>query len=504
MTSDQDPASFDHLVVLMLENRSFDSLCGYLYENDEPRHFIPDTDQVFRGVAGRDDLVNDDGADPPRSYPVRKAPWERLEDMYTPYPNPGEEYHPNINRQIYRSDEVSGNLDELPTTDLMQGFVEDYIRVVEGSKRWDGKIEGTPEVIQQVMDCFPPKATPVLSTLARSFAISDAWFSSVPSATWPNRSFTHSATSRGRVENKPASEWAMQHGQLTIFERLHESLGDKAFRIYGEESHLASLTWLLHGPIRHRRFNEHFKNIDEFEQDCANGTLPAYSFIEPRMLTNPNDMHPPFWLNPHVASSILAGEEFVKQIYDAVRSGKRWDRTLLLITFDEHGGLYDHVVPPTNATPPDDPPTAGHEGFRFDRFGLRVPTVFVSPYIEEGTIVRADGTVPFDHTSIIKTLCERWGVEGLTQRDRAAPSFASVLNRPASEPRTDTPEIVSRPYERMPEPKAHQSPPGHLAHQLVELSSAVMGEAVPFVKTAGDAIKHLIRHSKSWESEPPE
>ena len=503
MSTEQGRASFDHLVVLMLENRSFDNLFGFLYEGDEPSHFIPGTDPVFRGVAGRDDLANDDGGDPPRSYPVRKAPWERLEDMFSPYPNPGEEYNPNINRQIYRGDQVSGNIDELPTRDLMLGFVEDYIRVVEESKRWDGRIEGTPEVIQQVMDCFPPQAIPVLSTLARSFAVSDAWFSSVPSSTWPNRSFTHSGTSRGRVVNAPAGEWAMHHDQLTIFERLVEGLGDDAFRVYGEESHLASMTWLLHGPIRHRRFNDHFKNIIEFEEDCANGTLPAYSFIEPRMLANPNDMHPPFWLHPHVASSMLAGEEFVAEVYNAVRHGKRWDRTLLVITFDEHGGLYDHVPPPTNATPPDDPPTAGHESFRFDRFGVRVPTVFVSPYIEEGTVVRADGDLPFDHTSIIKTLCERFGVEGLTERDKAAPSFAEVLNRPASDPRLETPGVEPRPYTRLSEPKAHQSPPGHLAHQIVELSSAVMGEAKPLIETAGDAVKHLIRHSKYWGTQSP-
>ena len=128
---------FDHLVVLMLENRSFDNLYGYLYEHDEPKHFIPDEDRVFRGVAGRDDLVNDDGGDPPREYGVRKAPWERLEDMYAPYPNAGEFYSPNINRQVFGRDTVSGDIDELPNDNLMGGFVQDYIRAVEESKKWD-------------------------------------------------------------------------------------------------------------------------------------------------------------------------------------------------------------------------------------------------------------------------------------------------------------------------------------------------------------------------------
>jgi len=500
MKRDEGLGLFDHLVVLMLENRSFDNLCGYLYEHDEPKHFIPDEDRVFRGVVGRDDLENDDGGEPSRAYRVQKAPWERLEDMYAPYPNAGEFYTPNINRQVYGADTVSGVLAELPTENLMSGFVQDYIRAVAESKTWDGNVEATPETLQQIMNCFPPEAVPVLSTLARSFAISDAWFGSVPSSTWPNRSFAHSGTSRGRVANKPATEWALRHDQPTIFERLFEKLGRDAWRVYGEETHLASLTHLLHAPLRHHKYRHGFRRIKHFKKDCAEGTLPAYSFLEPRSLANPNDMHPPFWLHPHVASSVLAGEDFIQEVYDAVRRGKRWDRTLLVITFDEHGGLYDHVVPPLNATPPDDPPTAGDEGFRFDRFGLRVPTLFVSPYIEEGTVVRASGPTPFDHTSIIKTLCERWDLEGLTARDRAAPSFASVLNRSAEHPRLDTPEVTARPYKRLAEPKAHEGPLSHLGHQVLELSSAVVGETVPVVEKAGEAVEHLLRHKQQREA----
>ncbi|MGB9340998.1 MAG: alkaline phosphatase family protein [Polyangiales bacterium] len=172
---------------------------------------------MFRGVAGRDDLVNDDGGDP-------------------------------------------------PTENLMHGFVQDYIGVAEESKNWDGSVEVTPELVKQIMNCFPPEAVPGLSTIAKSFAISDDWFSSVPSSTWPNRSLVHSGTSRGRVVNKPSTEWALHHDQPTIFER--------------------------------------------FEKDCAKGTLPAYSFLEPCSFLNPKDMHPPFWLHPHVASSVLAGAQF--------------------------------------------------------------------------------------------------------------------------------------------------------------------------------------------------
>jgi len=109
------------------------------------------------------------------------------------------------------------------------------------------------------------------------------------------------------------------------------------------------------------------------------------------------------------------------------------------------------------------------------------------PAIEEATVVRAEGDTPFDHTSIIKTLCERWDLEGLTERDNAAPSFASALTRRADQPRLDTPDAEARPYKRLPEPKAHRSPLSHLGHQIVELSAIVAGESVPVVKTEGGA-----------------
>ncbi|MGD8376581.1 MAG: alkaline phosphatase family protein [Acidobacteriota bacterium] len=486
---------FDHLVVLMLENRSFDNLCGYLYEDDEPRLFLGDGKPRFDGVAGRDDLHNEDGADPPRRYPVTRAPFERPEDMFAPYPNAGEFYHPNVNRQIYGMDSPPERAGERPTQGLMGGFVQDYVRVIRESAGWDGRVEPEPDTVRQIMYCYPPPAVPVLSALARSFAVSDAWFSSVPSSTWPNRSFVHSGTSRGRVLNKPAGEWVRHHDQPTIFERLADRLGEESgWRVYGEEVHYASLTALLHPPLRHRRFKDSFRHLDRFFKDCREGSLPAYSFLEPRMMSDVNDMHPPYWLNPFVASSVTAGEAFVNDVYNAVRTGKRWDRTLLVITFDEHGGLYDHVVPPDSAVPPGGEGRDADFGFRFDRFGLRVPAIFISPYIAEGTVVRATGGTPFDHTSIIRTLCRRWDLEGLTDRDRAAPDFLPVLTLPAEAPRLDPPAVTPRPYRRMPEPRARKAPLGHLAFQIAELSAALLGSALPALDKAEDLLDHLLHH----------
>jgi phospholipase C len=164
-----------------------------------------------------------------------------------------------------------------------------------------------------------------------------------------------------------------------------------------------------------------------------------------------------------------------------------------VITFDEHGGLYDHVVPPQSATPPDGPSgKPGDHGFRFDRFGPRVPTLFVSPYVAEGTVIRASGETPFDHTSIIKTLCNRWDLEGLTARDRAAPDFLPVLTRPAEAPRIETPIMEPRPYTPLPEPKAHQSPLGHLGFQIADLLAAQLGKELPKLDKVADLFHHFI------------
>jgi len=107
-------------------------------------------------------------------------------------------------------------------------------------------------------------------------------------------------------------------------------------------------------------------------------------------------------------------------------------------------------------------------------------------------VIRADGDTSFDHTSIIKTLCERWDLEHLTERDRAAPSFAPVLTRAADQPRLETPDVEARRYKRLPEPKAKQGPISHLGGRIIELSAAIAGDTAPLLKTAGEAVSHLL------------
>jgi phospholipase C len=439
-------APFDHVVVLMLENRSFDNLLGYLYEHDAPQRFIGRGEPVFRGVAGRTDLWNEDGREPPGRVVVGKAPFATPVDMCHPCPDPGEFYRPHVNHQLYGIDDAPSDVRQLPDPAPMSGFVQDYVRAVKAQFLLDG-VEPAPESIRVIMNCFTPEALPVLSGLARAFAVSDEWFCSVPSQTFCNRSFFHSAQSHGFVTNSDYLKW-LHNTAPTIFERLGGGLGPgRDWRVYWDHQDVMPLTRVIHPQLLHTRFDSGFRAFERFAGDCASGDLPAYTFIQPRLVFNHNDMHPPVALNPNVHSSTLAAELLIREVYDAVRSGPRWPRSLLVVTFDEHGGCYDHWPPPLGATPPDPSPAYElQDGFGFDRFGVRVPTLFISPYVAPGTVVRAPGGTPFDHTSMISTLCLRWGLEGLTDRDRAAPDFNAVFTLGEPEARLDTPAFEPRPY----------------------------------------------------------
>jgi phospholipase C len=186
----------------------------------------------------------------------------------------------------------------------------------------------------------------------------------------------------------------------------------------------------------------HYRFFSQFLADASQGVLPNYSFIEPGYFTDlfdnfmPNDEHPPH--------NVVHGEKLIADVYNAVRNSRCWKNTLLIITYDEHGGCYDHVPPPP-AVPPDGTVVAPNN-FNFNTYGVRVPAVLVSPYIAPGSKIRPprnpDGSMtPFDHTSIIKTVRELFGLGGaLTARDDAAPSLVSALSLAA--PNNDGPPSI--------------------------------------------------------------
>ena len=191
---------------------------------------------------------------------------------------------------------------------------------------------------------------------------------------------------------------------------------------------IAPFTALIHASRLKDRFATNFLTTDRFYEDAEKGELPTYSFIEPNLLHGHNDMHPPMsmlmpGLHLDAPSALLGGEAFLARIYNAIRSssssgGSNCFNTLLMVVFDEHGGTYDHVPPPA-ASPPNPAESPGQMGFAFDRLGVRLPAIAVSPWISERTVVND----VYHHTALIRTMRERWDLSNpFTGETRAPPS----------------------------------------------------------------------------------
>jgi phospholipase C len=385
-----DP-TIDHVVVLMLENRSFDHMLGFLY---------PAADG-FAGVSGREnDYYNlADPLDPtsPR-YTVNSNALSKDLDRDSGH-NFGD-----VHEQLFGVPLGAAGVAMPPTNG---GFVANYARRNAGAGA-------------RIMNCFNPTTLPVLSRLAEEFAVCDHWYSSTPGPTWPNRLFAYTGSSDGRVDNA-----YRLYDDATVFNQLQDGGKTWAFYMDGHVTQAMALKSLWSW----KRWA--FRRLDTFKTLAASGDLPNYAFLEPRFFRAdgfkaPTDQHPPH--------DVHRGEQLIADVYKAVRRGPAWERTLLIITYDEHGGTYDHVHPP-RAVPPG--PLSENPPFAFDRYGARVPAVVVSPFIERNTVVN---TV-FDHTSLIATVRHVFGIAGsLTPRDAAAVPASSCLNR--TTPRTDAPTDV--------------------------------------------------------------
>jgi phospholipase C len=442
--------ALDHVVVIMFENRSLDNLLGRLYQPGEVKS--------FEGVLGKN-LSNsipdwaEHGAD------RKSVPYGVAKTMDTPNPDSGEEY-PHINTQVFGLIDPPANRaaslakmtapynapsgpNARPT---MDGFVADYISMFTSEM---GR-QPTYDEYAQIMTGHTPEQMPVISTLAKGFATFDHWFCEVPSQTFPNRSFFHAATSSGYVVNtSPPDSFPVHNTAETIFERL-EAKG-LTWRVYCDPPTPLAFTALIHASRLRSRFATNFVTTDQFLEDAAKGELPTYSFIEPNFIHGHNDMHPAFSaLTPGMSfdppSSLLGGDALLAKIYNAIRSsasdrGSNVFNTLLMVNFDEAGGTYDHVPPPA-AAPPDPSAPAGQMGFTFNRSGIRVPAIAISPWIAERTVVSDE----YRHTSVIRTLRGRWSLGApLTGRDATARDIAPILSLDTPRSPEDWPDVIPLP-----------------------------------------------------------
>ncbi|HTO68157.1 MAG TPA: alkaline phosphatase family protein [Bradyrhizobium sp.] len=395
--------SIKHIVQLMLENRSFDQMLGFLYEGNKS----PATGQPFEGLTGNESNPDDTGRDCRVFRITRSSPHPYL----MPGADPGEGFQ-HTNYQLFSTDDPLPNA--VPTN---KGFVIDFKAAIASDLARGFKDTLVNTDPSEIMGMYSPEMLPIMSALAKGFAVCDHWFSSAPTQTLPNRAFAAAATSLGFLANAHAKFFTTQ----SIYGLMSKHNVD--WGIYGYN---AEPMTRMDFPDTRAADDSHYGHFRDFQERAAAGTLPAYSFLEPDWGASGNSQHPNY--------DVSLGEKLIHDVYYTLRNGPAWNDTLLVITYDEHGGNYDHVAPPWGAVAPDN--SNGEFGFQFDRFGVRVPALLISPRIARGTVFRAQrGTI--DHTSVLKTIERRWNLPPLTARDKAAPDLGDVLT--LASPRTDDP-----------------------------------------------------------------
>jgi phospholipase C len=262
--------------------------------------------------------------------------------------------------------------------------------------------------------------------LAVTFALSDRHFADFMGPTWPNRLFMLSATSFGHTDNTAPPKRDLE---TSLFHQLDEQ--GLTWRVYADGKVYEEGMY----PALRARRHDNFRSVAEFMDDAKNGTLPALAWVESTHAgAHATDEHPP--------ANVEVGQLWVSKVVDATMRGAAWNRSLLLITYDEHGGFFDHVPPPS-ACEPDHLRVHGkkqHVAPRFDYFGMRVPLLIVSPWAKRGYVSH----VPTSHASLLRLVQARFGLPALTRRDaNATPPFDMLDLR--SPPRLD--------LARLPEPR---------------------------------------------------
>lgn len=413
-----------HVVMLMLENRGFDHLLGHLYAED-PSHVYPAGSTPPAGNSTIPNPINFDGlhnnpdfSNSLGTLTLQVSPVSGPLDV--PSVDPGEQWM-DTNQQVFNTTDVPGP-GSVPN---MGGFLANYMA------------QGTATDITEIMRCYTKETLPVLHELAANYAISDAWHCSVPSQTSPNRAFSLTGTSEGYVDNYKAPgipnlleflPESVRFESKTLF-NIFSQCGMDDWAIYYQNSLFGiSLTEHLFEQLKPYKGTKHIAPFEDFTETILNGgTLPKFTYLEPSWYTSSltgsiaNDYHPPF--------NVCPGEENLAAVYKLLTKYKHWDNTLLIVTFDEHGGTFDHAVPPSTIAPDE---LRDWSNFNFDRLGIRVPTLLISPKIAKSTVFRSPiSDIPFDHTSFLSTLLAWQGIDisggALGARAAQAPYFSGVL-----------------------------------------------------------------------------
>lgn len=499
----QKMKKIENVVVLMLENRGFDHVFGWLYDKDEHSKLNVISkngdSRKFIGLSSLSEtelreLANTSPFDPYKLSPIIKG----TSSPKVPGQNPGEHFvhimaqmWGRTNLQVDWSDKHNRAAEIKAIQSIrekqsapMNGYLLDYYDVIKSNGAKPKEDE-----VNEIIQTYEPCQLPVLSGLARYYAVSDEWFCSVPSQTNTNRAFSMAGTSRGLVTNNfydaykglsqgvknPGISAMSSYGKImmghggshsdqlpantrNLFGTLSQH--DKEWTVFWQDpwppqdvsiGKQYQYVKTMFPELKDEKYRENFIQFDakdpknELFKRAREGTLPAVSWIEPKwgggqswtsnLRQVGNDMHP-------VCDTTIA-EDFVAELYRCLTSSEQWEKTLFVITFDENGGTYDHVSPPAalstgldRAPMPNDYDhmdieTRTEFGFEFDRFGIRVPTVFISPLIKRNTVIRSDAEPKFDHTSLIATILSWQDIDkkywNMGRRVDQAPLFDNVL-----------------------------------------------------------------------------
>jgi phospholipase C len=344
-----------------------------------------------------------------------------------------------------------------------------------------------------------PQQIPRLMELAQNYLVMDNWFSSMPGPTWPNRLFAHGASSCGLDNSLKFNETidsvyfddrylSLPRGH--IFERC--SAKGVSWRVYKTDRFVQTLAMrgMVDAAMAPGNKNKFFRDSTRLASDLASGDAAQYTFIEPYydlpFFGGGNSQHP--------VGSIAAGDEFIYQVYSAIRKSPLWAKSLLVVTWDEHGGFFDHVPPPT-APPPGESKAerklnhdreANPGDCKFDQLGVRVPALIVSPLAPRGLgSLMFPGEV-FDHSSIVAFVREVFDLgPPLTARDAWAPTWSSKL---LSTPRQDIDPLAKV-------ARITAQAPATLPTAVATSGAQIDGSLAGFAAIAADMDRYIAKHS---------
>ena len=466
----------EHIVVLMMENRSFDHMLGFLPREGHLKYLEGLTGEEFNHdpngnkilvspTAAHELLTNVRGVGPPHAF----------ED---------------VNVQLFGSRD--GSSASQPATN--SGFVQAWIDSLQGFTR-DENFYGDvqPQDWGKVMECFAPEKLPVLTRLAREFVLCDHWFCSVPGPTMPNRLYIHAATSCGYAHN----DFGKHFDCRTIYDSLAES--GYTWSVYHQNCDIV-MNFTRLNYCKDKTNDPNFRAFQMFEDDIAKGRLANYSFINPRFIESWGHLMDGFeWVNSqHAPCDVRPGEMLIAQVYNALRRNEDvWKKTLFVILYDEHGGFHDHVPPPAGVPNPDGLVSPGEEfvkslppeklakipRFDFTRLGPRTPAILISPWLPR----KLDSTV-YEHSSLLATVKKLFNLKNfLTERDRQANSFEGLFEGARLRDDDDTPKWIEEPEMPTIFPRLEDLPLdevqiemmqgviSHLPEELAEKARALLG-----------------------------